>query len=201
MPHVQSLSLPRRVVEDNRLVLANDFLVEPRLFCFGPDGRLHVLSPLFYNYYRYDKSDGRTFSTYLVDVHGPDLGPERIADFSDLRRVAERGEHCDHHLFDPSLTVTPGNLVALTTRANRTFLFDAGLEATLRGQPDVVVLHESPEVAGRDCRGKQGIRDCLLRHPATLVVCGHGHWPSPLQTLANGTQVCNVDVLLIVAVR
>jgi Icc protein len=75
------------------------------------------------------------------------------------------------------------------------------LEGVLREQPDVVVLHESPEVAECDCRGKPSIRDCLLRHPATLVVCGHCHWPSPLQTLANGTQVCNVDARLIVALR
>jgi len=35
----------------------------------------------------------------------------------------------------------------------------------------------------------------------TLLVCGHCHWPTPLQTLPNGTQVCNVDSRLIVALR
>jgi Icc-related predicted phosphoesterase len=75
------------------------------------------------------------------------------------------------------------------------------LEGVLRQQPDVVVLHESPEVAEHGCRGKSALRDCLVRHPPTLVVCGHCHWPAPLQSLANGTQVCNVDARLIVALR
>jgi Icc-related predicted phosphoesterase len=75
------------------------------------------------------------------------------------------------------------------------------LEGVLRGQPDLVVLHEPPESAEGGCRGKVVVRDCLLRQPPTLVVCGHCHWPTPLQTLANGTQVCNVDSRLIVALR
>jgi Icc protein len=75
------------------------------------------------------------------------------------------------------------------------------LESVLRRQPDVVALHESPELSEHDCRGKSVIRDCLLRQPPTLVVCGHCHWPAPLQTLANGTQVCNVDARLLVALR
>jgi hypothetical protein len=75
------------------------------------------------------------------------------------------------------------------------------LEDVLGAQPDIVLLHESPDVADRGCRGKPSIRDCLLRHPPTLVVCGHCHWPYPVQTLTNGTQVCNVDARLIVAVR
>ena len=75
------------------------------------------------------------------------------------------------------------------------------LEGVLRTQPDIVVLHESPELPGEDCRGKPAIRECLLRQPPTLLVCGHCHWPTPLHTLPNGTQVCNVDARLIVALR
>jgi hypothetical protein len=51
------------------------------------------------------------------------------------------------------------------------------------------------------CRGKLVVRDCLLRNQPTLLVCGHCHWPKPVQTLPNGTQVCNVDSRLIVALR
>jgi Icc-related predicted phosphoesterase len=75
------------------------------------------------------------------------------------------------------------------------------LENVLRQQPDIVVLHESPEVPEADCWGKPSIRECLLRHAPTLVVCGHCHWPMPLQLLPNGTQVCNVDARVIVALR
>jgi Icc protein len=75
------------------------------------------------------------------------------------------------------------------------------LEAVLLGQPDLVVLHEPPEVPEAGCLGKSVVRECLLRCPPALVVCGHCYWPAPLQTLANGTQVCNVDSRLIVALR
>jgi Icc-related predicted phosphoesterase len=75
------------------------------------------------------------------------------------------------------------------------------LESVLREQPDVVVLHESPELPEHGCLGKSSIRDGLVRHPPTLVVCGHCHWRAPVQSLPNGTQVCNVDARLIVALR
>ncbi len=137
MPSVQPIFLPRPVVEENRLVLANDFGAQPCQFCFGPGGRLYVLSKLFYNYYRYDNNDSRGFSTWLVNVYGADLAPERIADFSALyEAIKGRGESLDYFdwdRFDPYLAVTPDALVVLTTRANRAFLFDAALE-TARGR-------------------------------------------------------------------
>jgi Icc-related predicted phosphoesterase len=75
------------------------------------------------------------------------------------------------------------------------------LESVLRDHPDLVILHEPPEMSEAGCPGKPAVRDCLLHNPPTLLVCGHCHWPTPLQTLANGTQVCNVDSRLIVALR
>jgi hypothetical protein len=75
------------------------------------------------------------------------------------------------------------------------------LEGVLRQQPDIVILHEPPEVPEGGCLGKPAVRDSLLRNPPTLLVCGHCHWPTPLQALPNGTQVCNVDSRLIVALR
>jgi hypothetical protein len=41
-----------------------------------------------YNFYRYDASDNRDFSTYLVNVYGPDLSPDRIVDFSSFSATA-----------------------------------------------------------------------------------------------------------------
>jgi 3',5'-cyclic-AMP phosphodiesterase len=75
------------------------------------------------------------------------------------------------------------------------------LEGVLRQQPDLVILHEPPEAPEGGCLGKLVVRDCLLRNQPTLLVCGHCHWPMPLQTLPNGTQVCNIDSRLIVAMR
>ena len=75
------------------------------------------------------------------------------------------------------------------------------LEKVLLDQPDILVLHESPEVPDSGCRGRISIQECLLRLPPTLVVCGHCHWPAPLQSLPNGTQICNVDARVIVVRR
>jgi hypothetical protein len=75
------------------------------------------------------------------------------------------------------------------------------LEKVILERPDLLVLHEPPEGPDWGYRGKTSIRECLLCLPPVLVVCGHCHWPTPLQTLPNGTQVCNVDARLIVALR
>jgi hypothetical protein len=75
------------------------------------------------------------------------------------------------------------------------------LEGVLRHEPDIVILHEPPELPDGGCLGEPVVRERLLRNPPTLLDCGHCHWPTPLQTLGNGTQVCNVDSRMIVAVR
>jgi len=62
----------------------------------------------------------------------------------------------------------------------------------------LVVLHGGPDVPELGRLGHPAIREALLEHPPTLVVCGHCHWKEPLATLANGTQVVNVDSRLIV---
>lgn len=59
--------------------------------------------------------------------------------------------------------------------------------------PDVLVLHEGPDVAGSGLRGNAGVREVLERARATLVVCGHAFWDRPGAALANGVQVLNVD--------
>lgn len=67
------------------------------------------------------------------------------------------------------------------------------LGQVLSGQPDVVVLHESPAGDFLDLRGNPHIAELLRQSAPTLVVCGHCRWPHPLTELANGTQILNVD--------
>lgn len=66
---------------------------------------------------------------------------------------------------------------------------DRILELLLAG-PDLLVLHEPPEVDGR--RGSPDVRAALdADGGSTLVVCGHCHWSEPLVELPR--QVLNVD--------
>jgi hypothetical protein len=76
--------------------------------------------------------------------------------------------------------------------------FRAVLADVLAEAPDLVVLHGGPDVPEFGCLGHPAIREVLLDHPPTLVVCGHCYWPEPLRALPNGTQVANVDSRLIV---
>jgi Icc protein len=75
------------------------------------------------------------------------------------------------------------------------------LEKVVLDRPDILVLHESPKGLDREWPGKTSILECLLRLPPTLVVCGHCHWPTPLLSLPNGTQICNVDARVLVVRR
>lgn len=67
------------------------------------------------------------------------------------------------------------------------------IDETLRERPELLVLHQGPDVEGTSLRGSPVIRECVQKHADLLVVCGHAHWESPLATLPGGVQVLNVD--------
>ncbi|WP_342378827.1 metallophosphoesterase [Myxococcus stipitatus] len=67
------------------------------------------------------------------------------------------------------------------------------LRDTLRARPELLVLHQGPNVEGTDLRGSPLIRECVQKCTGLLVICGHAHWESPLATLTSGVQVLNVD--------
>lgn len=76
--------------------------------------------------------------------------------------------------------------------------YRATLTRLLAAGPDLVIVHGGPDVPGANLRGSELVRSCLLGAAPTFVVCGHCHWDVPFQTLANGTQVCNVDARVVV---
>jgi Icc-related predicted phosphoesterase len=89
-----------------------------------------------------------------------------------------------------------GNPAKLHRREQMDYL--AELELLLAQRPDIVVLHDGPDAPELGGRGSPLVRElCECREP-TLIVRGHAHWPSPLTTLANGTQVLNVDATVAV---
>ncbi|GIO87822.1 hypothetical protein J25TS5_47540 [Paenibacillus faecis] len=71
--------------------------------------------------------------------------------------------------------------------------FVSALKTLVRRGPDVLLLHQGPDVPTLGLPGHSGIRRELEAAPPLLVCCGHVHWARPLAELGNGTQVINTD--------
>lgn len=75
--------------------------------------------------------------------------------------------------------------------------------------PDVLVLHEGPDDPTAGLRGSPFVRTALAALPEQigrrlLVLCGHCHWPSPLQgggDRGGGAQVFNADGRVVLVTR
>jgi len=67
------------------------------------------------------------------------------------------------------------------------------LQKLLRRNPDVLMLHQGPDVPAFGLPGHEGIRRALTAGPPLLLCCGHVHWDRPMAELDNGTQVINAD--------
>jgi Icc protein len=176
------------------IVLAGDFWAEPGCMRRGGLGKVGPVWSAF----------GRT-SRWVAGVlgnHDQDAGPrldERRA--SSVRRLAlldgDTVELDGCRLGGVSGII--GNPCMPRRKSEQQYL--ELLEKVLLEQPDILILHESPQGPEGECRGKTSIQECLLRLPPTLVVCGHCPWPTPLQSLSNGTQICNVNSRVIVMRR
>lgn len=59
--------------------------------------------------------------------------------------------------------------------------------------PDILVMHDGPDVLGMTTKGWPSIRQALERCTPMLVIRGHAYWKELLATLSNGTQVLNAD--------
>ena len=79
--------------------------------------------------------------------------------------------------------------------------FAKAVERLAQQRPDMLVMHDGPNVAGTAFAGWPSIRRAVEGAPPTLVIRGHDHWDSPLQLLVNGTQVLNVEGRVVVLER
>jgi len=59
--------------------------------------------------------------------------------------------------------------------------------------PDILVMHDGPDIPGMAAKGWPSIRQALERCAPMLVIRGHAYWKEPLATLSNGAQVLNAD--------
>lgn len=67
------------------------------------------------------------------------------------------------------------------------------LKGLLQRGPDLLLLHQSPDLPEAGQPGHAGIRGRLAAGPEVLVCSGHVHWNQPLAELANGVQLLNTD--------
>ena len=61
-------------------------------------------------------------------------------------------------------------------------------------------MHDGPDADIPGCRGITEAREIIQRKNPSLVIRGHKHWPQPLATLPNGTQVLNVEATVVILV-
>lgn len=67
------------------------------------------------------------------------------------------------------------------------------LRRLVRRRPDILLLHESPEIGAQGLPGNPVIYQELRGASVPLVCCGHIHWEEALAELADGPQILNVD--------
>jgi Icc-related predicted phosphoesterase len=75
------------------------------------------------------------------------------------------------------------------------------LERLLGEEPDLVLLHQGPDIPGEGLAGHRAIRRAIRRTSKPLVVCGHSHWKTPLASIGRGPQVLNLEARGLLLVR
>jgi hypothetical protein len=71
--------------------------------------------------------------------------------------------------------------------------FASAVGALVQERPDIMLMHDGPNVAGTELAGWPAVRAAIEAAPPTLVFRGHDSWPRRMATLNNGTQVVNVE--------
>lgn len=67
------------------------------------------------------------------------------------------------------------------------------LDSILLDKPDMLLLHQTPEISNCNLKGNAEIGELLQQRNSTLAFCGHIHWDEALIELDNGTQILNID--------
>jgi Icc protein len=79
--------------------------------------------------------------------------------------------------------------------------FIAALQAVLAEKPDILILHEGPEMPGHPETGNPKIGEVLSGARNLLVVSGHRRWEEPLAEIVGGPQILNVDERVVLLMR
>jgi Icc protein len=71
----------------------------------------------------------------------------------------------------------------------------------LSEKPEVLILHEGPDVPDEGLPGNSDVRMAVSHPWAPLVICGHKAWDRPLVSLPNAVQILNVCSRCVVITR
>lgn len=71
--------------------------------------------------------------------------------------------------------------------------FARGVRGLLAAAPDLLLLHQGPDVPALGLAGEERVRAALDRAGPLLLLCGHVHWRQPLAALGPATQVLNLE--------
>ncbi|NGZ74259.1 metallophosphoesterase family protein [Saccharibacillus alkalitolerans] len=66
------------------------------------------------------------------------------------------------------------------------------LRRLLARGPDILLMHQGPDIPAQALRGHEGVRERIENGPPLLLCCGHVHWERPLAELGTA-QVLNAD--------
>lgn len=72
------------------------------------------------------------------------------------------------------------------------------LKKLLVKNPDILLLHQTPNNYAEDFEGNENITKIIENSNQTLVFCGHHYWNRPLAEFSNKTQVLNVDSRVVI---
>ena len=84
-----------------------------------------------------------------------------------------------------------GNIEKPNRRDQQSFLHT--LEQLLSGEPEILLLHQGPDLPTLGLGGDPRVRKVLEEFGDTLVFCGHLHWRQPIAQLPQGTQIANLE--------
>jgi hypothetical protein len=133
MPAFSVLPFPSAVVGDRVLTLTNDFAEGPIAATFAFDGRLHVLSEIFYNADRYREPAANDLSGHYMTRFGVDLSGAHLTSLAELTAAKDEiggyDSICDFAVVDDGwLVMTNAGhswLLSTTGKLIRAFAVDA----------------------------------------------------------------------------
>lgn len=76
--------------------------------------------------------------------------------------------------------------------------FEDYILSLTQDEPDVLLMHDGPDIPELGYRGSPRIREALGALAKPLVVRGHAHWKRALAELPGGLQVLNVDARVVI---
>ena len=76
--------------------------------------------------------------------------------------------------------------------------FEAYIQNLQQKEPDVLLMHDGPDIPELGYRGSPRIRQAMTSLSLPLVVRGHAHWENAIAELQNGIQVLNVDARVVI---